>query len=534
MDCTSTSITFEQTGHFSRIVTDYIGQSPLLMPFYHHPPTLEGLHQSMEARKGFPVNRQLLVNELRKQYKDMPIAAEAERNISSLLDERTFTVVTAHQPNIFTGFLYYIYKILHTVKLAESLKKQYPGYHFIPVFYMGSEDADLDELGKIYMDGEKIVWQTQQKGAVGRMNTEGLDKIIARIEGELGIHPYGPELIGLLKDYYQGSTNVQTATFRLIHHLFAAYGVVVLIPDNGHLKTAMTDIFKDDLLHQTPSAIVEKTIDRLAAHYKVQAHPREINLFYLKDDIRERIVKTGEQWTVVNHPGIRFNQQQLEEELAHHPERFSPNVILRGLFQEIILPNIAYVGGGGEIAYWLELKDLFEHYKVPYPVILLRNSFLFIQSKWQHKLTQLGFTPADFFQDELQLTATYVKRNSTLQLDLDNEIRQAHQYYDHLKAVSGKVDKSLEQHVDALRTRALQRIQELEKKMLRSEKRKFDAAQRQIHAIKQALFPGDGLQERTDNFMPYYARWGTEFIKVMYEHSPDLAEGFGVISQLSE
>jgi len=245
---------------------------------------------------------------------------------------------------------------------------------------MGSEDADLDELGSIWLNNEKIVWDTQQTGAVGRMKTAGLEKIIARIEGELSVQPYGKELLQLVKDCYINSPDIQTATFKLIDALFARFGLVVLIPDNPGLKKLLLPVFEDDLFNQTAAGIAEKTIEALAAHYKVQANPRAINLFYLKGDIRERFEKEDDGWRVVN-TDIRFTPKTLLQEMHEHPERFSPNVILRGLFQETILPNILFVGGGGELAYWLELKNIFEHYKVPYPVLVLRNSFLIVEKK---------------------------------------------------------------------------------------------------------------------------------------------------------
>src|SRR5690606_8891268 len=142
---------------------------PALRPFYTHDVSVEGIAAAIEARKAFPVDRKLLTEELFKQYENTPTAPEVKNNIESLLLENTFTVTTAHQPNLFTGYLYFIYKILHVIKLCETFKERFPGNHFVPVFFMGSEDADLDELGKVYMEGEKIVWDTQQRGAVGRM-----------------------------------------------------------------------------------------------------------------------------------------------------------------------------------------------------------------------------------------------------------------------------------------------------------------------------------------------------------------------------
>lgn len=530
MDCKLTAIPSAEIGYFSEIIVDYLNESPLLRPFYKHPWSLAGFRQAIVSRKAYNTNRTLLVEVLSSQYETVGLSEKVRSNIDALLEENTFTIVTAHQPNIFTGYLYFIYKILHVIKLSAFLDKELPGNRFVPVFYMGSEDADLDELGHIFMNGEKITWETNQKGAVGRMNTKGLEKIIERLEGELSVHPYGNELIALLKECYVGATDMQSATFKLVNALFKEYGLIILIPDNAALKRSMSLVFEDDILHQKPSAIVEETNKRLSEHYKVQANPREINLFYLTDDLRSRIVKKDNEWKVVGQE-IRFTEAALKEELQHHPERFSPNVILRGLFQETILPNIAFIGGGGETAYWLELKDLFEHYGVPYPMLILRNSFLFIESKLQQQIDKLGFSIPTLFKEERLLLEDLVKRESKEQLQLTDEISQANVFYGDLKQLATKTDPTLGRHVDALKARAIKHLSQLEKKMLKAEKRKFEDQQRQIRALKAKLFPNNGLQERVDNFMPYYAKYGMAFIKMLYDYSPSLEREFTILSE---
>src|SRR5260221_13159947 len=395
---------------------------------------------------------------------------------------------------------------------------------------MGSEDADLEELGNIYLGGEKLVWDTKQTGAVGRMKPKGLEKLLFRIEGELSVQPFGKELVGLLKEAYLESPDIQTATFRLIHKLFAEYGLVVLIPDRASLKKLMIPVFEDDLFEQTPSKLVDETIGELSQHYKVQANPRPINLFYLKDDLRGRIERVGDGFKVYDSTLV-FSEKEIREELHHNPERFSPNVILRGLFQETILPNIAFIGGGGELAYWLQLKELFNHYKVAYPVLLLRNSFLLIEEKWQEKIGKLNFDSADFFLPEQELLNKLVARESKHDIKLNGSLVQVEELYNAFKKQASEIDETLAPHVDSLKARSLQRLQELEKKMLRAEKRKFADHQRQIQVIKAKLFPNNSLQERIDNFSYYYAKWGSGLINKLYEHSLTLQGEFVVLEE---
>ncbi len=527
MNCTSTRLPYRQTGAFSKIALDYIDQAPAIKPFFVHPPTLAGIQKAIEARKQFATPRGVLVQELKKQYEGVPADERVTGNIESLLSGNTFTITTAHQNNIFTGPLYFIYKIIHTIKLADQLNTSLPGQHFVPVFYIGTEDADLDELNHIWVSGQKLVWETKQTGAVGRMIIDKqLVKLIDRMKGQLSVLPNGNEIISLLKEYYKEGTTIQDATFRFVNHLFASYGLVVLLPDNAALKKQLHTIFEDDLLHQTASGIVEKTGQQLdAAGYKVQANPREINLFYLLDDVRERIEKENDQYAIINTK-YSFADSAMNTELNEHPERFSPNVILRGLYQETILPNIAFIGGGGETAYWLQLKDLFVHYKVPFPVLVLRNSFLLVEDKWQTLISKTGFNSSDFFLPEQELMNRLVARDSNNETRLNGSLSELENLYESFKKKAAAVDTTLEKHVDALKTKTVYRLQELEKKMLRAEKRKFADRERQIHAIRENLFPGNGLQERRENLAYYYAKWGKEFLDALYEHSPGLEQEF--------
>ncbi len=524
-------VPFSGTGYFSGIITAYLAQEPDLRPFYQHSPDHAGIAAAIEARKKFTGHRAALVTALEKQYRLLPATSAAvEANIRLLGSDDCFSITTAHQPVIFTGTLYFIYKILHVIRLSRYCKEQFPQYDFVPVFYMGSEDADLDELGTIWMNNEKISWSTTQTGAVGRMHTDGLEPIMSRIEGELAVQPHGPELLRLLRDCYGNYPDIQTATFALVDALFARYGLVVLIPDAADLKALMQPVFEDDLFRQTASRLAEQTIDQLGAHYKVQANPRAINLFYLTEGIRNRIVQEGTEW-LVDGTTTRFTEEALRVELQMHPERFSPNVILRGLFQETILPNLVFVGGGGELAYWMELKAIFTHYQVPYPVLLLRNSFLVVPEKWADKIHRLGFAVGTFFKPEQELLTGLVKDHTGNVLQLEAELDAVKGFYQQLKTKAGAIDHTLEKHIEALRAKATRPLYELEKKMLRAEKRKYKDQLRQIQAVKAALFPGNSLQERRDNFMPYYAMWGSAFIDLLYENSPAIPGAFVLLEE---
>ena len=524
-------IPYNQANAFTRIVLDYLSGAGDLRPFYSHPVSIDGFKQAIKQRSEYPTNREVLVQALLRQYNGIETTEVVKKNIQSLLSANSFTVCTAHQPNLFTGPLYFIYKILHTIRLAEFLKKELAGYNFVPVYYMGSEDADFAELNHTYVNGKKIEWNKLQTGAVGRMVVDKtLVQLVNELEGQLAVEPHGNEIIGMLRRCYTSGRTIQEATFELVNELYGSFGLVVLIPDDASFKKLMTPVFTDDLFRHTPAKIVKATSEKLEKHYDAQAYPRDINLFYLLDDVRERIEKKNDQYSILNTQ-FAFGEEELKNELKLHPERFSPNVILRGLYQETILPNLAFVGGGGELAYWLQLKELFENYKVPYPVLVLRNSFLVIEEKWQGIINKLGLKLNELFQPETEIMKLIVQKYSSHKVLLNGNFERANELFEEIKQQAAAIDPTLSMHVTAIKARSLKTLEELEKKMLRAEKRKFSDQQNQLRKIKAALFPNDGLQERVENISGFYAKWGAGFIEELYKNSLSLEQQFTILTE---
>ncbi len=524
-------IPYKKTGKFTSIVLDYISGASSLKEFYDNPVSLEGIKQAIDARKNYPTDRKLLVAGLQHQYKGVSDAESVFSNISLLTDENTFTVCTAHQPNIFTGHLYFIYKILHTVKLCADLKTKLPQYNFVPVFFMGSEDADLAELNHIVVDQKRYEWKTIQTGAVGRMKVDkSLIQLIDDLSGRLSIEKYGQEIIEPIRECYQINFSIEHATFLFVHHLFKAFGVVVFLPDTAIFKKPMIPLFEQDLFSHIPSEIVNRTSEELSKSYDAQAMPREINLFYLSEGIRNRIIQKDEKFTV-HQTELVFSRDELLEELHTHPERFSPNVILRGLMQEIILPDIAFVGGGGELAYWLQLKSLFTNFSVPFPVLILRNSFLIIEKKYHELLQKLNLKNINLFNDQEKVFESIVRENSDHELNLSKEKGELASIYNSIQQRVKQVDATLQQHTAALEKKQQNLLTALEKKMLRAEKKKFVARKNQLEKVFSELFPDGGLQERSENFTTYYAKWGPSFFDVIYEFSLTLEQEFCILTE---
>lgn len=513
---TYTYVPYGETGYFSHLVTDYLSKHPATQQFYRFNTDAAGIAQAIEERAKYPVNRQTLADVLTKQYAELPQHDKVTTNIALLRQENTYTICTAHQPNLLTGYLYFIYKIIHAIKLAEELTEQHPGKNFVPVYYMGSEDNDIEELGTFRFRGDKYVWDgSGQSGAVGRMSTAGLKPLLQqlfKVFGPPGKH--SDELTDIITKAYLQHKTIGAATQYLVNELFGRYGLIVLDPDEAALKEAYIPVMKDELLHQRSYEIVSAQINELEQNYKIQAHPRHINLFYLTDQLRERIEKQGQSWVVVN-TDIKWSEQEMLAELNGHPERFSPNVILRGMYQETILPNVAFIGGGAEVAYWLQLKTLFGQYTVFYPAILLRQSVMWVHQLQARQREQTGLSLQELFKQEDELVRSYVSKHSGNEWQTSIEETAMESIFEKLKAKATALDPTLTSSAEASLAKIKKQLHILEQKMLRAEKRKMDTQLDRLVRLRNALFPGNGLQERVENFAEYYLEYGPPFFDII-------------------
>ena len=530
MSQSSMHIPFSSTHVFSKLINDYLEGKGTALDFVQYAPNLEGYRAAIEGRKKHPINRGLLFDVLTKQYSNLPQENAVNNQIALLKKDNTFVVTTAHQPNLFTGPLYFFYKIIHAIQLAASLKAAFPECNFVPVYYMGSEDADLEEVGSFNLDQTKCQWVTKQSGAIGRMQVDdALLILLKQLESYWTVLPQGQKALEILKEAYQKGKTISEATLSFVHAFFGAKGLLVLQPDDAALKAAFIPVMEKELLTGFSHQAIQPTIAALSKDYHVQSEGRSINLFYLKDNLRARIEKQGDQYIVVDS-AIQFTEAEIIAALHQHPERFSPNVILRGVFQETILPGVVFVGGGGELAYWMELKNVFQAVGVHYPLLQLRNSFLLISQKQAKQWSAMQFEEQDLFKPILELEIAYVKKHTNTNLDLQDQLNHLSSLYTNIKNQVVQVDASLGAHTENLAKQANAKLVALEKKMLRAERRKQAVDIQRIHRIKKELFPQANLQEREAHFSQWVGQYDLSWIDTIMEHSKGLASRFRIVT----
>lgn len=512
------SVPYAETGYFSKVITDYLEGNERLRSFYQHPPSIASFADAMHEKRMTVSDRSLLVSVLHAQYGDMQIHTKVKENIAALADENTFCLVTAHQLNIFTGPLYVIYKTLNTIQACRQLKEQYPDKNFVPVFWLGSEDHDFEEINHIDLFGKTFTWSDRQGGACGRYSPASITDVIKELIPVLGDSENAKHLTEIFSEAYLNNTSLSHSALYYLNAIFGESGLVVVNGDDAHLKKMCTDIISDELQNGSSFRIVQNTLEQFP--YEAQAKPREINLFYLQPGSRERIIwEEASGLFRIYNTNITFTQEQILQELNEHPENFSPNVILRPLFQQRVLPAVGFIGGGGEVAYWLQLKDLFQHHAIAFPILLLRNSFLWLENVYAVKLDKLNIAIADIFVDEEVLVKQFIKNNASDAISLADKKAEFERLYDSILTQSSAVDPTLEKAVLGEKQNALNALDKLEGKLLKAEKQKQETAIQKIRALKHKLFPLSGLQERHDNFMQYYVRYGPLFIDSILRNS---------------
>jgi bacillithiol biosynthesis cysteine-adding enzyme BshC len=524
------SITYQNSGYFNSLINDYLDQKKHLESLYHRFPSLENFKEQIHEKHGNynNSNRAILVSALEKQYKNIPISDVTKLNIASLSNSNTFTVTTGHQLNIFTGPFYFLYKIVSTINLAKELKATYPKYNFVPIYWMATEDHDFEEINYFIFRGKKFRWNTESKGPVGRLSTKGLEEVFDIFSKEIGTSNNATTIKKLFKEAYLNHTNLANATRFLANELFGNNGLVILDADTPDLKRQFIPFVKDELWNQNSHKSVLKTIENLK-EYSIQVTPREINLFYINDTLRERIILENGVYKV-NNTKIQFSKAEITTELEKHPEHFSPNVILRPLYQEVILPNLCYIGGGGEISYWLELKSMFDNAKITFPILLLRNSALLVTEKQAKKLDKLALTWKDMFMRTDDLINEKVKKISEFPIDLSNQKLILKTQFEYLKTIAHKTDQSFIGAVKAQEAKQVKGLESLEKRLLKAQKRKYAQELERIIDLQNQLFPQGSLQERKNNFSEFYLEYGDELIEKLINNLNPLENKFSCIT----
>jgi bacillithiol biosynthesis cysteine-adding enzyme BshC len=513
---------FKHSGVLNKLLQDYLARRHELNPFYSAYPDFAGFEHVLKSNPYSNFNRERLSAILKAQSESVNNTSEsAQAAIHRLSLPNAFTVTTGHQLCLFTGPLYFIYKIFSTINLAEELKTKFPDQEFVPVYWMATEDHDFEEINHFHINDETLRWESTAGGAVGDLSTQDLSALLPSLKKVLGQSANSKYLYELFEKAYLGHKNLALATRYLVNELFANYGLVILDGNDPEFKQQFISEMEEDLFQHTAFNDVNASSAALTTlGYHIQVNAREINLFYLEEGKRNRIELEGDQFRVLSTTHL-FSAEEIRRQLNESPEKFSPNVVLRPLYQQKILPNLAYVGGPGELAYWLEFKQFFDQSDVHFPILMPRNFVTVLDQTAQKTLNKLGLKADDAFKSEQVLLKDIQIKLHDL-FELTQEEAKLRDVFAELLARTQIIDKTLDGKVNAELQKTLNAIESIAAKANRAQRRKMEEQMAQIQKLKNAIYAGNVPRERHDNFAGYYLSFGPEFFKSIKAHANPL------------
>jgi bacillithiol synthase len=499
-------------GFRGKLLQDYLQHDSFLSPFYRFKPSVNSFPDVITERKNFPVNRELLCNVLLKQHDSfLSVYPKLENNILALSKENSFTITTGHQLCVAGGPLFFIYKIITAINLAEELSANFPESVFVPVYWMATEDHDFEEIAKLDLQSDFFEWKHSSGKPTGRMDTNGLEDLLLLIKSKY-LHSAGvSRLIAAMEQAYVNGNNLSNATRSFVLEFFAEHGLVVIDADDISFKQILSPVIEAELLHQSSFKAMMDSDIQLASRYSLQIHPREINLFYMTDEFRKRIVIRDEIYHVVD-TNTTFTVEEILHELKNHPERFSPNVVLRPVYQELLLPNLAYIGGPAETAYWFQLKTVFDHYKVFFPMLVARNHGLLIEQKIWKNWLKLGLDTEVLFSNYTDTEKRLLSNMSSFESVLEDSSRKIEEAYRMMAEAITATDPTLKPMVLARHATVVKDLKKVQEKQLRAMRRKHATERDHLAAAFEMVKPGNTPQERVWSFASCYALYGDQWL----------------------
>jgi bacillithiol biosynthesis cysteine-adding enzyme BshC len=491
------------------LVKSFLRESQDVKHLYNNKFSLKHVKNAIEIKEKLETDRTVLVDVLKRQYAAINSSAAVKQNIELLKEKNTFTITAAHQPCLFIGPLYNLIKISATITAAQKCKEQYPEYNFVPVFWLGSEDHDKEELCHTYLGLNKIEWHTEQSGAVGKFSLSAMEKALDEL---IHADAIKTELADLIKRSIADNRNFGQLTQSLVNGIFQEFGLVVLDQNEKEFKKLFIPIIQDEMQHSRVNEVLHPSIEWLEKNYHAQAKPREINFFQLKENSRERILKSGDEY--LNTKGeLISDTKEISNFIEQHPEQISPNVMTRPLLQEMVLPNICFIGGAAEISYWLEQKPLFDFYNVAFPMLGQRPIVIPLKKPQLQKMEKLGLSFESLVEEKNIVINQWTNTNASTSLDTTVEKLEVEKIFYPLLERAISIDKTLESSVKSELQKTLNSIDTIQSKMTKAEKRNQETALTQINNLFNTVFPDGALAERRENSLAFSSKWSSEDFK---------------------
>jgi bacillithiol synthase len=467
---------------------------------------------------------------IHSQYQGFNLSEKTKKNIDLLKEKNTLAVVTGQQLGILGGPLYTFYKIITAIKLAEHLKERYDAYNFVPVFWLEGDDHDfeevrsvnvineLNEVTKISYDDEIVDEEIRQ--SVGYLQIkESISSFFNNLDNNLRDTEFKPELLNKLKENYSTGKTFKQSFRELIFWLFDEYGLITFDPQDIIIKNLLKPVFKKEInnFRQHTEKLVEVSAT-LEETFHAQVKVRPVNLFYSNEDGRFLIEPVENEFRL-RRKRMKFTLDEIINEIDNKPENFSPNVLLRPICQDYILPTAFYVGGPSEISYFAQLTPLYDFYNLTSPIIYPRISATVYEKSLENILEKYNLSFEDTFVSSGDLKTKVINSLSKKSIDdiFSESNNQIEIVIDHLKEKLFEFDKTIADATGKYRQKILSYLDELKSKAIDAQKKKHEITLRQIDKLANSLFPNNNLQERELNFVYFYDKYGEGFMKKLFD-----------------
>lgn len=522
-DCSILKV--KQTG-FSKIIDDYVNESSRLSSFVIDFPSIESFGKQFSKVQFDASKRTVLHKALVNQYAKSNI--EPPEMLADLINSNTFTVTTGHQLSLYGGAKYFIHKIFSIIKLAETLNKSYPNYKVLPIFWLASEDHDFEEVNNFKTQNVKIASKNTAEGPLGRLHPKVFVDTFEQFKSAVGTSLSAKYLKEIFEKSFE-MTNWSEATRYWVQCFFGEQ-IIIIDGDDAQLKKMSLPLFERELFEQNTHQNIENTNQELSKlGYHIQVHSRNINLFYIENGLRERIVKTPRGFSILN-TNIEFTEDEMRNLLKTNIESISPNAIFRPLYEEFVLPNLAYIGGPGELAYWLQLKSNFEDYKVTFPILVLRDSFVFVSPKHLETLDKYQLSFSDLGLNEDELIQLFLNKNAVPEVDFKEDNEKLNQYFKGLEQKTNQLLKNHQKMMSAELKRMEKFIKKLDKKVFQDLKLREEAGIHKIVTLQKTYFPNGKLNERSQGFIDDFIGIGQEkYLEILLQASDCFSSDLKVI-----
>ncbi len=500
---------------FSTYTSNYARLSEYYAGDWREDSSYKAVAQNLTAN---PVDRAKMVEVLEEQNSNWNNGELA----SHLRDPDSLAVVTGQQVGIFGGPLYTLYKALTAVRLAEHLTKVL-SRPVIPVFWIEGGDHDLDEIRQISMGGKKIWYdghrppETGNLGSVGSLvfNAE-IERVRDQIVNQLPVTEFRDKVLtNYCSAYHQGNTFTD-AFADTLKHLLGSDSMVFMNPEDCRLKRLTAPLLRRELNeYATTHTALKKTSDALETDYHAQVHVRPGNVFLLDDSQRQALYPTENGYRLQFSDVKTIPIDQIHEIPSCS---LSPNVVMRPLVQDSLLPTVAYVAGPGEIAYFAQLKSLYSWAKRPMPVIFPRASLTIIEPRIANLMERHDLTAKELGSEVPELMRKRVLEGSKLSMAFHRTEKMLGECADGLRPVVTKVDVTLQPTVEATLAQWRKTLSKLQQRVERAEKRRHEQLEIQIKLCKETLYPNGNLQEREISALYYLTKYGDRFLDQVRSH----------------